>query len=304
MNAYETLGLSTTSTEAQVRKAYRKMAMKYHPDRGAGSDEAKFKAAKEAFETIEKNGFRPPKSEAPSGFGSGPTSRTWEPPRNPAGTWRDKPDDINEIFEEMRRANRNAARTGMWAEPQDGSELVARVSLREAFNGFNMVVPKRQRGGMITNVSVHIPGGQPDGYRGRYPTNDGGLATIITRIDAGRFSLRGMSDQDNLFSAGLRIGDIEIEMEVDALDLITGTWIKTEDFLGEKLDVRVPEGFNPLHRLKIAGKGYYGWLQEYGRASNNRMDMFIKIKPIFRKPADIEAQKIVDLYNSVRNAGG
>lgn len=299
MNAYEILGLSTTSTEEEVKKAYRKLARKYHPDLNPelGGDATKFRTVQEAYEEIEAAGFVfvPPAPPRPSPRRA--RDRSWEPPKAPAGTWRDNVDDINNIYEEMRNANRNAARSGSWMPPQE-SEVVARVTIREAFMGFNMVVPRQQRD-MVTNATCAIPPGVPDGHRGTYKVSDGSSATIIVRIDTGNFKLRGFNDQDNIFSAGLNIGDVEISMELDALDIITGTWLRVQDFLGEKLDVWVPAGFNPLHRLKVAGKGYYGWLQEYGRPSTNRMDMFIRVTPIFKKPADIDPQKIDNLYNSV-----
>ncbi len=51
---YETLGVSRTATEAELKKAYRKMAMKYHPDRNPDNAdaEAHFKEAKEAYEVL------------------------------------------------------------------------------------------------------------------------------------------------------------------------------------------------------------------------------------------------------------
>lgn len=51
---YETLGVSRTSTEAEVKKAYRRMAMKYHPDRNPDNADAEehFKEAKEAYEIL------------------------------------------------------------------------------------------------------------------------------------------------------------------------------------------------------------------------------------------------------------
>jgi molecular chaperone DnaJ len=53
---YEVLGVNRNASEAELKKSYRRLAMKYHPDRATGADgadaEHKFKEAKEAYEIL------------------------------------------------------------------------------------------------------------------------------------------------------------------------------------------------------------------------------------------------------------
>ena len=59
--AYTTLGLTANATDDEIKKAYRKMAMQYHPDRQVNASETdqnyaaeKFRAAQKAYEYIKQ----------------------------------------------------------------------------------------------------------------------------------------------------------------------------------------------------------------------------------------------------------
>jgi molecular chaperone DnaJ len=53
---YEVLGVEKSASAEDIKKAYRKLAMQYHPDRNPDNKEAeeKFKEATEAYEALSK----------------------------------------------------------------------------------------------------------------------------------------------------------------------------------------------------------------------------------------------------------
>lgn len=75
---YDVLGVSKTATADEIKKAYRKMAIKYHPDKNPGDKEAeeKFKEAAEAYDVLSNEEKRKKydqfgHSMGPQGFGGG-----------------------------------------------------------------------------------------------------------------------------------------------------------------------------------------------------------------------------------------
>jgi curved DNA-binding protein len=74
---YEALGVERTATLADIKKAYRKLAHKYHPDVSAEPDsEARFKDVAEAYATLKD----PEKREAYDNLGKHPAGETFTPP--------------------------------------------------------------------------------------------------------------------------------------------------------------------------------------------------------------------------------
>ena len=55
---YDVLGVAKSSNKEEIKKAYRKLALKYHPDRNKGDKEAeaKFKEASEAYHVLSDKG--------------------------------------------------------------------------------------------------------------------------------------------------------------------------------------------------------------------------------------------------------
>lgn len=75
-NLYETLGVNKSATQDEIKKAYRKQAMKYHPDKNKGDAgaEKKFKQANTAYQTLSDTGKR----KQYDTFGSA-SGRQWNP---------------------------------------------------------------------------------------------------------------------------------------------------------------------------------------------------------------------------------
>ncbi|MDR0631158.1 MAG: molecular chaperone DnaJ [Holosporales bacterium] len=133
---YEILGVSKTASAAEIKKAYHKLAMKYHPDRNKGQAEAanKFKEINEAYEVLsdsEKRARFDRYGSADASAGSGGASHGFDGFSNAGFGGFNFDDIINEVFGMGTRRQRK----GSMAQPGTDLRYDISVSLEEAFAG-------------------------------------------------------------------------------------------------------------------------------------------------------------------------
>ena len=182
---YKTLGVPRTATTDEIKKAFRKLARKYHPD--AGGSEAKFKEINEAYEVLSDDKKRKlydqygtaNENQIPRGWGGG--SVNVEDIFGGAGaggfgSWAD-------ILESIRRGEGafgsnwdfNGAGASGFAgrqpRPRKGQDMnvTLNVTFEEAFSGTEKRVTVRVPGRADSEtLTVKVPAGAVDGGRLRF----------------------------------------------------------------------------------------------------------------------------------------
>lgn len=266
MTHYETLGVKKDASADEIKKAYRKLASEHHPDKGGVT--AKFQEIQTAYDTLSD-----PQKRERYDLGGG------------SENFRHAPDDMTEILRAMRAAHAHAQRN---ATPF----IRMQVDIVKAFNGAKIPLNINGR-----SVGYVLRPGLPPGvsFMDEIPYDDGVKRAIQIQllIDAGPFTFKQMGSEDGIkFS-----GDLEGVVDVDVLDLLTGAWIKTTDFLGKEIQVRVPAGFEPRQRLKVASHGYSNWNNDKAGA---RGDLYLRVNPIFKPVEKLDPLKVEALYNATR----
>lgn len=145
-NYYEVLGVSKSANDEDLKKAYRKLAMQYHPDRNQGDKEAekKFKELNEAYEILKDKQKRAAYDKfghaAFEGGGGGPGPQGFHGfhPHHGGGAFTD-------IFEEMFGEFMGGGRGPRQNRAQRGSDLRHDITLtlEEAFQGLEKNIKVR-----------------------------------------------------------------------------------------------------------------------------------------------------------------
>jgi len=256
---YATLGVERSATPDDIKKAYRKLARKFHPDVSKEKDaEEKFKAVAEAYETL-KDGE---KRAAYDQLGSHAQGQDFRPPPDweqhfARGQASFEDIDLADLFAGLggrggfRRADPNAPVAGR------DYEASVRVTLEQAFHGteiqLDVSVPEFDDNGVAHRVprvvTVRIPRGVTDGQKLRVP-GKGGKGVRGGR--AGDLYLDISVTPHRLFRADGR--DLFVDLPLTPWEAVLGASIALPTPAGT-VNLKVPPGTRAGQQLRLAGRG-------------------------------------------------
>jgi curved DNA-binding protein len=275
---YQTLGVSRTATADDIKRSYRKLARKFHPDVSKEKNaEAKFKEVQEAYEVLkdpEKRAaydqlgpnyragqqFRPPpdwEQQFARGTGSGRAGRG-------GGGGADFSDFFSSLF--------GGEQDSFVQSEADAGAL--EVTLEEAYTGAKRRVQLNERG-RTRNIDVTIPAGIADGQTLRVAGGSDRPALLFTiRLRAHpRFQVDGKN--------------INLELPLSPWEAALGAKVKVPT-LGGSVDLTIPAGAQSGQKLRLRGRGLPG---------SPAGDQLVRVE-IMTPPANTAAAK--DFYDKMK----
>lgn len=235
---YELLGVAKTATLDEIKKAYRKLARKYHPDINPGNKEAekKFKEISHAFDLIGTE-------EARKKFDRGETEdqqreqyerfyRDTQGPHSRYSQSFDENVDMDEIFSQLFGQARRRR------EPRQEIYQME-ITLHEALAGGEKVITLPSG----KTLQVKIPAGIEEGKKLKFKSMgvQGGdvLVQILIRPDS-RFRMEGK--------------DLHTNVDISFFEAALGGEISIPTIEGNVL-MKIPAGVSSDSRLRLKGKG-------------------------------------------------
>ena len=265
---YQTLGVPRTATADEIKKAFRKLARKHHPD--AGGDEAKFKELNEAYEVLSDEKKRnlydqygtANENQIPHGWGGGQGFNVedifgggggYTAGGGFGGSWAD-------ILESIR--NGEGAFGSNWdfgggfggqPQPRRGQDMnvTLNVTFDEAMQGTEKRITVRIPGKSESDThTVKVPAGAVDGGRVRLK-GQGALGE--NGGPAGDLLITTKIDEHPYF--GREAADVTVTLPVTVAEAALGASIVVPTPDGKKIKVKVPAGTQDGKVLTIKGKG-------------------------------------------------
>lgn len=257
---YATLGVERSASPEEIKKAYRRLARKYHPDVSKEKDaEEHFKEVQEAYDTLRDA----EKRAAYDQLGRFRSGEDFRPPPDWSshfgGMGAEDFVDLGDLFAHLggRRGFGRGTRRGDFAMPGEDYEATAHLTLEEAASGteisLQLDAPEPRADGTIRRVPrtvrVRVPRGATDGQRLRVPGKGG---PGFNGGPPGDLYLNIALRPHPLFRASG--SDLYLELPVTPSEAVLGAEIEVPTLAG-KVRVTVPPGSRAGQKLRLAGRG-------------------------------------------------
>ena len=264
---YKVLGVERQASEDQIKRAYRDLAKKFHPDKNPGDKaaEEKFKSINEAYEVLKDPQKRKRYDQLGDSYsswqqGGRQGNFNWEDwfSQSPgAGGQRVSMDDLfggaggfsdffSAIFGGMggagtRTQTRRASSPPRQAVP--AAEVPVSISLAEAFHGATRMVQAGDR-----RLEVKIPAGARTGTKVRMK----GAAGSLPYGQAQDLYLVVKVESDPRFER--KEDDLYTDVSIDLFTAVLGGQVKVPTLTGEVM-LTIPEGTQPGQAFRLTGRG-------------------------------------------------